>query len=87
MAHVVETLHQCESAKVAEGGWVGGDAWFGSIPCVVELKNKLGVFSTFIIKQNVQYCLLQVIQRIMRAQNKDRCSAGCHVVMKAQSLE
>lgn len=83
MAHVAETLRQCESASVAQGGWVGGDAWFGSIPCVVELKNKLGIFSTFIIKQNVQYCPLQVIQRIMRARNKDGRSAGRHVVMKA----
>ncbi len=67
MVHVAETLRQCESANVVEGGWVGGDAWFGSIPCVVELKKKLGIFSTFIIKKNVQYCPLQVIQRIMRA--------------------
>ncbi len=84
MAHVAETLRQCESANVTQGGWVGGDAWFGSIPCVVELKNKLvGVFSTFIIKQNVQYCPLQVIQRIMRVRYKDGRSAGRHVVMKA----
>jgi len=32
MANVSEMLHQCESANVADGGWVGGDAWFGSIP-------------------------------------------------------
>ena len=83
MAHVAETLRQCESANVAKGGWVGGDAWFGSIPCVVELMNKHGIFSTFIIKQNKQYCPLQVIQRIMRARNKDGRAAGKHVVMKA----
>ena len=62
MTHVAETLRQCKSAKVELGGWVGGNAWFGSIPCVVELENKLGLFSTFIMKQNVQYCPLQVIQ-------------------------
>ncbi len=62
MAHVAETLCQCESANLADGGWVGGDARFGSIPCVVELKQKLNIYSTFIIKQNVQYCPLQVIQ-------------------------
>jgi hypothetical protein len=35
MAHVAETLRQCESANVAQGGWVGSDAWFGLIPCVL----------------------------------------------------
>lgn len=83
MAHVAETLRQCESAKLADGGWVGGDAWFGSIPCVVELKKKLNVFSTFIIKQNVQYCPLQIIQRVMNVRNKEGRRAGRHVVMKA----
>jgi hypothetical protein len=83
MAHVAETLRQCESANVAVGGWVGGDAWFGSVPCVVELKNKMNIFSTFIIKQNVQYCPLQVIQRVMLARNKCGRRAGRHVVMKA----
>ena len=83
MGHVAETLRLCNSANVAEGGWVGGDAWFGSIPCVVELMKKKGIFLTFIIKQNVQYCPLQVIQRIMRARNKDGRAAGRHAVMKA----
>jgi hypothetical protein len=36
MAHVAETLRQCESGNIVEGGWVDGDAWF---PCVVGLKN------------------------------------------------
>ena len=83
MAHVAETLRQCESANLADGGWIGGDAWFGSIPCVVELKQKLNIYSTFIIKQNVQYCPLQVIQRVMRVRNRQGCPAGRHAVMKA----
>ena len=83
MAHVAETLHQCKSANLADGGWVGGDAWFGSIPCVVELKKKLNIYSTFIIKQNVQYCPLQVIQRVMRVRNRQGCPVGRHAVMKA----
>ena len=44
LQHVGEVLRQCEGAKLASGGWVGGDAWFGSIPAVVELKKS----STFI---------------------------------------
>jgi hypothetical protein len=83
MAHVAETLRQCESANLASGGWVGGDAWFGSIPCVVELKNRLNVYSTFIIKQNVQYCPLDVIKRILQSRNKKGNRSGRHVVMKA----
>jgi len=83
MAHVAETLRQCESANLADGGWIGGDAWFGSIPCVVELKQKLNIYSTFIIKQNVQYCPMQVIQRVMRVRNRQGCPAGRHAVMKA----
>lgn len=57
MAHVSKTLHLCRSKKLAKVGWVCGNAWFVSIPYVVELKNKLGVFSIFIIKQNVMYGL------------------------------
>jgi hypothetical protein len=83
MAHVAETLRQCESESIVEGGWVGGNAWFGLIPCVVELKNKTNVYSTFIIKQNLQYCPVQVIQRIMKARYCDGGLAGRHAVMKA----
>ncbi len=25
-----KVLRQCKESKVVEGGWVGGDAWFGS---------------------------------------------------------
>ncbi len=73
----------CESGNVVEGGWVGGDAWFGSISCVVELKKNMNVYSTFIIKQNLQYCPVQVIQRIMKARYRDGHLAGRHAVMKA----
>ncbi len=76
MAHVAEMLSQCESGNVVKGGWVGGDAWFGSLPCVVELKNKMNVYSTFIIKQNLQYCPVQVIQWIMKARYHDGRLAG-----------
>lgn len=84
MAHVAETLRQCESANLVEGGWVGGDAWFGSLPCVVELKKKKkNIFSTFIIKQNVQYCPLDVIKKVLEVRNKKGYRSGRHVVMKA----
>jgi hypothetical protein len=51
-----EVLRQVEGAKVEDGGYAIGDAWFGSVQAVVELRNSLNVFSAFIVKQNVQYC-------------------------------
>ncbi len=86
MAHVAETLHQCESGNIVEGGWVRGNALFGLIPSVVELKKKMNIYSTFIIKQNLQYCPVQVIQRIMKTRCRDRRLAGRHAVMKATIL-
>ena len=52
MAHVAEVLRQCEGAQLVDGGWVAGNAWFGSIPAVVE------------VKQNAQYCPLQVFKKL-----------------------
>lgn len=43
----------------------------------------MNIHSTFIIKQNVQYCPLQAIQRVMRARNHQGRRAGRRVVMKA----
>ena len=82
LQHVGEVLRQCEGAKLASGGWVGGDAWFGSIPAVVELKKKFNIFSTFIFKQNIQYCPKQVLHRVLSVRHP-RYPAGHHVVMKA----
>jgi hypothetical protein len=67
LAHVAKMLHQCNSANVAEGGWVGEDAWFQLIPCMVELLKKKGFF-TITVRQNKKYSLLQVIWQIMKAQ-------------------
>ena len=36
--HDAKTLHQAKGAQVKRGGWVGGDAWFGSINSCVKLK-------------------------------------------------
>ena len=51
MAHVAEVLRQCDFANLAVGGWVGGDAWFGLVTAVVELKKKKNVYSTFILSR------------------------------------
>ena len=81
-AHVAEVLRQAESSNVTNGGWIGGDAWFGSVNSCMELINMKGIYSTFIIKQNLNYCLTQVLHSILLARHKTR-PAGHWVVMKA----
>ena len=44
--HVAETLRQAEGGNIIKRGWIGGDAWFGSIACVVELMIRLQVYSS-----------------------------------------
>jgi hypothetical protein len=62
-----EVLRQVEGAKVDDGGYAIGDAWFGSVQAVVELRNRLNVFSAFIVKQNVQYFPKAVLTAILNA--------------------
>ncbi|KAL7549478.1 hypothetical protein ACHAWF_012745 [Thalassiosira exigua] len=79
--HVAEVLRQAEESGIEAGGWVGGDAWFGSINSCVELYKRLGVFSTFIVKQNLNYFPMQVLHAVLRARYP-RQTAGHWVVMK-----
>ena len=44
--HVAEVLRQVKGSGLELGGWVCGDAWFGSIPSAIELKLRLGVYSS-----------------------------------------
>jgi hypothetical protein len=64
------SLRQAENSKVMERGWVGGDAFFGSIESCVELKNVLGLYSTFIAKQNVNYCTMKVLHSVLIARHR-----------------
>lgn len=82
LQHVAECLRQAEGAKLQPGGWMDGDAWFGSIPTVVELFKRLDVFSSFIVKNNTQYFPKYVIYEILLARFGDR-PAGHWVVMHA----
>ncbi len=79
--HVAEVLRQAETSHVVKGGWIGGDAWFGSVNSCVELMKIKGIHSTFIVKQNLNYCPTQVFS-ILLARHKTR-PAGHWVVMKA----
>jgi hypothetical protein len=37
MAHTAEVLRLVTNAKIPDGGWVGGDSWFGSVMTAVEV--------------------------------------------------
>ena len=63
------------------GGWVGGDAWSGSIESCIELKKWCNVYSTFIIKQNVNYFPMQVLHKVLLARHGFK-PAGHWVVMQ-----
>ena len=80
--HCAEVLRQCEESKVMPGGWVGGDAWFGSIKSCIELKKRFNVYSTFIIKQNVQYFSMKILHAVSIARHSSH-PAGHWVVMQA----
>jgi hypothetical protein len=83
LSHVAECLRQVEGSGLEEGGWMGGDAWFGSINCAVELMKRKKVFSTFIIKQQQQYFPKEVLHAVLRARFARR-PAGHWVVMAAE---
>ena len=82
--HTAEVLRQAKN--VEKGGWVGGDAWFGSMETCVELKRRLGLYSTFIVKQNLNYFPMPVLHAVLRARYPQR-TAGHWVVMKATISE
>jgi hypothetical protein len=80
-AHTAEVLRQVKGSRVGHGGWVGGDAWFGSVMTAVETKKRFNVESTFIIKNNHSYYPMQALQAVLKARFGDR-PAGHWVVFK-----
>jgi Transposase IS4 len=79
-AHVAEVLRQCKGANVLKGGWVGGDAWFGSIMSCVELFKEFGVYSTFILKGHTYMYPYTALHSVLVARHGDR-PAGHWVTM------
>jgi hypothetical protein len=71
-AHVAEVLRQVEGAAVAEGGWVGGDAWFGSVMNCVEVMKRHKVHSTFVIKGHSLMFPMGVLHSVLEAQHGNR---------------
>jgi hypothetical protein len=66
-AHASAVLHQIEGVNVVEGGWVGGDAWFGSIITDLEAKKSLKVDLAWIIKVYHAFFLLGVYHAVLKA--------------------
>ena len=52
LAGEAEAMRQVEGSRLQRGGWVGGDAWFGSVSLLLLLFLYFGVFGTFVIKNN-----------------------------------
>ncbi|CAB9499209.1 unknown protein [Seminavis robusta] len=81
--HAAEVLRQVRDAKVERGGWCGGDAWFGSVATCVELKKRLGVHSTFIMKNNKHFFPIEALMAVLTARHGDR-PAGHWVTMTTE---
>jgi len=81
-APTAEVLRQAEGAQIKEGGWCGGDAWFGSVQSAVELKKRLGVYGTFVVKNNKQMFPMEALHSVMKARH-GRYPAGHWVVMRS----
>ena len=81
-AHTAEVLRQVKGAGIQKGGWVGGDAWFGSVMTLVEVMKQFEVYSTWIIKNNTEFFPMKVLHSILKARFGDS-PAGHWVVMKA----
>jgi hypothetical protein len=78
-AHTAEVLWLVEGAGIPKSGWVGGDSWFGSTATAVEVMNKFGVHSYWIIKQNQHWFPMKQLYAVLKARFKDR-PAGHWVV-------
>ena len=66
-AHTAEVLRQVEGAGLQQGAWVGGDARFGSIPTVFECFCRFGVYSTFVVKNNVHLFPMAALHAVLKA--------------------
>jgi len=83
-----EVLRQAEGGfglegKSAEKRWLGGDAWFGGVESCCMLQKKLGVESTFIVKNNSYLYPKHWLGKILRSRHGDR-PAGNWVSMTAE---
>ena len=64
LTHPSEALKQVEVTKVAKDRWVGGDVSFSSVSFSVELRKRLILHLTFIIKSNNKFSPQNFTQNI-----------------------
>ena len=62
------------------GGWVGSDSWFESVAMAVELKCRLSVHSTWIIKTNHQFYPMRALYAVLQSRFRDHL-AGHWAIM------
>jgi hypothetical protein len=82
-SHTAEVLRQVEGSGLKQGGWVGGDAWFGSVMTCVEVWKRFGVYSTFIIKNNSNMFPMQQMFAVLKARYGNK-PAGHWVVFQTE---
>lgn len=80
-AHTAEVLRQIKASELPRGGWVGGDAWFGSVSTAMSCFKRFNVHSTWIIKNNSNFFPKKVLESILKARHGSR-PAGKWVVMQ-----
>jgi hypothetical protein len=66
-AHTAEVLRIVEGASIPKSDWVVGDFWFGSTATAVEVMNKFGVNSSWIIKQIQQWFPMKPLYAVLNA--------------------
>jgi hypothetical protein len=66
-AHTAKVLRRVDGAEIKEVGWVGGDAWFGSMMSVIETYKRKKVHSAFIINNNQTFFLMQPLHAVLKA--------------------
>ena len=77
-----DILRLVEGASIPKSDWVDGDSWFGSTATAVEVMNKFGVHSSWIIKQNQQWFPMKPLYAVLKARIKDQ-PAGHWVTFQA----
>ena len=82
-SHTAEVLRQVEGSGMKDKGWVGGDAWFGSVITAIETKKRFGVDSTWIIKNNNSFFPKTALLTVMKARHGTH-PAGNWVVFTAK---
>jgi hypothetical protein len=74
LAHTAEVLRQVKGADVVSGGWVGDDAWFGSAMTAVEVKKRMEVDSTWIIKGKHSFYPMVGLHAVLKGIFGSKCA-------------